>query len=748
MKYFKTLFLSLLVSVAGLFLFSPRASAAPPNIQPENPDIYYTVSAGTTDGKGNNLLYSPEIWIRVYGGTNDGGTINFIHGNHCNAGDGWDTDTFRKTNFELHGAYPNGSIRLFDVKSSVTNKLQPSAGGSGCGTVSLNIPAGALTLSSDSSHVSPYNTRLYTGIIKVYMNPVTPEEDGPLNVFKIEGNGYWTGSIATAGWGIESTQTFLGRPSNNTKNTYNLPFKPPCSTFSGATTSINASLSWFDDDNGTWYQPRFNLRLYEFDEGPGLTGANIRIITERSGEGKGASTVVTLRKGKKYVWQWEGITNKNGVQVNYPYESIDFYFTCPDPPKPFDLVPYASVDVDSENPSIASFGGGVRGNQPTVNGVTISRQYEVRRINSTKTAISPSTAALINQTINSSGIILGIVPRNVESFNYKAGDKICAITTVTPGSGKVNSSGSIVEAGASKSREDCETIVNKPYVSFYGGDVNTCGEIKTFYDNGAGRKRGSGVQYIAQANGTINEFISGSLLGRLPNILSFANTTGTYGGSLGGSCSAPGDYFSGAPTPAETLTSPINLSSLNGNTVKSYNGDAELSGGVLNNRSRTALYIDGDLRITGNIGYANPSWPSEAEIPSLHVYVKGNIYIQPNVTNLTGFFVAQQKVTTDDKGIIFTCANGNARVTTNQLTSCALQLSVRGAFSSKRTYFDRGFKSLRDGKEKEVYGASNAAEKFFIGPEMYFVSPGAGSTGGGNSSGDGYQFITTLPPVL
>ena len=756
MKYFKTLFLSLLVSAAGLFLFSPHASAAPTNIQPEDPDIYYTVSSGTTDGTGSNLLYSPEIWIRVYGGTNDGGTINFIHGNHCSAGSGWDTDTFRETNFELHGAYPNGSIQLFDRKSSATNKLQSSAGGSGCGTVSLNIPAGALTLSSDSSHVSPFGTRLYTGIIKVYMNPVDSTLNGPLNVFKIEGNGYWTGSIATAGWGIAPTQTFLGRPSSNSTKTYNLPFKPPCSTFSGATTSINATLRWFDDDSGTGYQPRFNLRLYEFDEGPGLTGTNIRIITERSGEGSGASTVVTLRKGKKYVWQWEGITNQNGVQVNYPYESIDFYFTCPDPPKPFNLVPYASVDVDNENPSIASFGGGVRGSQTNVNGVTISRLYEVRRINSTKTAISPSTAALINQTINSSGIILGIVPRNVESFNYKAGDKICAITTVTPGTGKVNAAGDIVESGPSKSGEDCETIVNKPYVSFYGGDVKTCGDIKTFYDNGAGRKRGSGVQYIAQANGSITEFISGSLLPSVvssPKILTFANkNTGTYGGSLGGTCSAPGDYFSGAPTNAETSNS-ISPSSFRDSTVKRYNGNTVLSGGILNNSSRTALYIDGDLRITGDIGYASPSWLSESAIPSLHVYVKGNIYIQPNVTNLTGFFVAQQKGT--DTGIIFTCANDNVRVTTNQLTSCAKQLSVRGAFASKRTYFDRVANSLRDGTIQERSGTpqdafkfSKAAEKFFIGPEMYFVSPGASSTGGGTSSGDGYQFITTPAPIL
>jgi hypothetical protein len=236
------------------------------------------------------------------------------------------------------------------------------------------------------------------------------------------------------------------------------------------------------------------------------------------------------------------------------------------------------------------------------------------------------------------------------------------------------------------------------------------------------------------------------LLGGLPNILSFANTTGTYGGSLGGSCSAPGDYFSGAPATPEP-SGPINLGNFNGSSVKRYNGDTELSGGVLNNGSRTALYIEGNLKITGNISYVNPNplWNSELDIPSLHVYVKGNIYIQPGVTNLTGFFVAQEGV--NSGGNIYTCSSGYAQITTNLLTSCDKQLSVRGAFSSKRTYFDRVANSLRDGKEKEAYGASAAAEKFYIGPEMYFVSPGAGSTGGGTSS-DGYQFITTQAPIL
>ncbi len=421
--------------------------------------------------------------------------------------------------------------------------------------------------------------------------------------------------------------------------------------------------------------------------------------------------------------------------------------------KEFKLNPSASVNLDNdEQPNTATFGGNIANTTSVkVNGATISRNYYIQRVNGTLTLIGSSSSV---NTIGSSGYVLPSVQIDISKINFSIGDKVCATVGINPSIGKVRADNgtTYVANGSAVTPLICVPIVNKPYVSFYGGDVNTCGEIKTFYDNGAGRKRGSGVQYIAQANGTITQFISGSLLPSVvssPKILSFANkNTGTYGGSLGGTCSAPGDYFSGAPTPSENAPSIINPSSLNNNTVKSYNGNTVLSGGVLKNSSRTALYIDGDLRITGDIGYENSTWSNETKIPSLHVYVKGNIYIQPNVTNLTGFFVAQQKVATDTKGNIFTCANGNARVTTNQLTSCALQLSVRGAFSSKRTYFDRVANSLRNGVAQETYDISKAAEKFYIGPEMYFVSPGASSTGGGTSSGDGYQFITTLPPVL
>ncbi|MCX6729037.1 MAG: hypothetical protein NTV95_00090, partial [Candidatus Saccharibacteria bacterium] len=376
------------------------------------------------------------------------------------------------------------------------------------------------------------------------------------------------------------------------------------------------------------------------------------------GRGDGVYNITNDPTDRNYLYN---VANHNITLVTYDVNSAGItipggrrsdakLLTC----EKFELTPNTNVQLlpDEESPDKATFGGGATRTTGTifVKGVNIFRAYSYTK-NGITNQLGVAPAAATNQTLGTFNFTTDL-SRSLAGLGLVAGDCVRQSVTVSPGSGVVDANGNIVIRGPDKPTGPCKPIVNKPYVSFYGGDVNTCGGINTFYS--PSRKRGSGVQYIAQANGSISNdgFISGSLLGGLPNRLTFANTTGPYGGSLGGTCSAPGDYFSGAPTAAEPATSTINLSSLNGNTVKSYNGNTTLAGGVLNNGSRTALYIEGDLRTTGDIGYASPSWPSEAEIPSLHVYVKGNIYIQPNVTNLTGFFVAQQKITTDTKGNI------------------------------------------------------------------------------------------------
>jgi len=427
----------------------------------------------------------------------------------------------------------------------------------------------------------------------------------------------------------------------------------------------------------------------------------------------------------------------------------------------FVLTPTTSVQLlpDDESPDTANFGGGATRTTGTtgtipVKGVTIFRAYSyIKNFNpaggNTENTLAPVPSGSANQTLGIFNFTTDL-SRSLAGLGLVAGDCVRQSVTVSPGSGILDANGNIVKSGPQKNERNCVPIVNKPYVSFYGGDVNTCGAIDTFYNVGG---FGSGVQYAAQAFGNISQFSSARLtgIGTGPKVLSFANNDPgkQYGGAFGvGGCTAQRDYFTGKP--AESLNpGSVNVSDLSDGKV-SYKGNVSLQGKIQSGR-RTALYIEGDLNITGNIEYADPNWSTFANIPSLHVYVKGNIYVQPGVSTLTGFYVAQ-KDTTGAKGIIDTCANGFISYTnlSEIWNSCKSTLSIRGAFASKQTLFRRGNNSLRNANtpiEKDGYLSSNGAERFYIGPEMYLVGPDTTSTGGTGGSG-GYQYETVLPPLL
>jgi hypothetical protein len=419
--------------------------------------------------------------------------------------------------------------------------------------------------------------------------------------------------------------------------------------------------------------------------------------------------------------------------------------------KDFQLSPSASVNLDNdEQPNTATFGGVITNNKAIeIKNATISRNYYIQRANGTTTPIGSNSSV---NTISSSGYVLPSIQVGISSNNLSTGDKVCETVSINYGTGKVRADNGTIYGPTSPAVSPlaCKPIVNKPYVSFYGGDVNTCGAIDTFYNTGG---FGSGVQYAAQAFGNISQFSSARLtgIGTGPKVLSFANndTGKQYGGAFGaGGCTAQRDYFTGKP--AESLNpGSVNVGDLSDGKV-SYKGNVSLQGKIQSGR-RTALYIEGDLNITGNIEYADPNWATFANIPSLHVYVKGNIYVQPGVSTLTGFYVAQ-KDTAGAKGIIDTCANGFISYTnlSEIWNNCKSTLSIRGAFASKQTLFRRGNNSLRNANtpdEKKSYLFSNAAERFYIGPEMYLVGPDTTSTGGTGGSG-GYQYETVLPPLL
>jgi hypothetical protein len=191
-----------------------------------------------------------------------------------------------------------------------------------------------------------------------------------------------------------------------------------------------------------------------------------------------------------------------------------------------------------------------------------------------------------------------------------------------------------------------------------------------------------------------------------------------------------------------------------------------LGNGTPTYASHHTVYVDGDVFILGNVMYNTNYSGGITTIPNFTLVVKGDIYVDNDVTQLDGLYIAQPR---DDgsKGRIFTCASdtsGNSPVTdpAGLYTQCGAnnnntpprQLTVNGAFLAQKVVLNRTGFSMRDSHFRECAfvappgctNASKAAEIFNLSPEIYmsppFFSPRSTAT-----SGD-FDYISSLPPVL
>jgi hypothetical protein len=135
-------------------------------------------------------------------------------------------------------------------------------------------------------------------------------------------------------------------------------------------------------------------------------------------------------------------------------------------------------------------------------------------------------------------------------------------------------------------------------------------------------------------------------------------------------------------------------------------------------------------------------------MPTFKLIVLGSIYIDRDITQLDGTYVA---VPANDyanpptpalfdsprQGTIITCANNFDTVTPDQIATnndiCRTKLTVNGSFVANQIFFLRNFGSLTDDQPGELFNYS---------PEMW-LAPGDGSATSGT-----YKSIVGLPPVL
>ncbi len=334
---------------------------------------------------------------------------------------------------------------------------------------------------------------------------------------------------------------------------------------------------------------------------------------------------------------------------------------------------------------------------------------------------------------------------------------ICKSLTISP----------VTQDGGSQTAQACVLVAAKPYVRVWGGDVsagngladassggictdNTNAAIVGWNKRSAGNNAGAGTQFAAYALARITDFATALYDpggAESPAGLSFSNqslslSNGNFGGSFGSLPCIP-DYYSSRP--ASTLAVPGNVSAMTTGTYGA-DGNIQLSGGTNNIEpgERITLYVDGNVYINTNIIYSG-SW-NVSNVPRFQIIARGNIYVDLNVSQLDGIYIAQGR--DGNRGQIHTCASTANMFSPlplggNLYNSCTKKLTVNGAFIADQVRLLRTIGTLAQSSNSESSSESPAAEVFNYGPALWLAQP----ADQGGSTPD-YDAIISLPPIL
>lgn len=278
--------------------------------------------------------------------------------------------------------------------------------------------------------------------------------------------------------------------------------------------------------------------------------------------------------------------------------------------------------------------------------------------------------------------------------------------------------GDVMTGGWYSDGTNCSTSVGSNYQSYnsniagYTPDTRN-GGILTYTKSSGTIAGGSSVQYGAIALGEIDGrragdgFYSnaGVASGTSIKNLTFSNNVAglSYGGEFEGSVRQSNcipDYYSRMPASATTIN---NISEAIGSNKGDYKATAapgtvfKLTNGgatrTIGPGERITIYVNGDVYIDNNIVYSGASTASS--VPKFALVVKGSIYIDKDVTQLDGMYVAQPADKTSaaikaDDGDIWTCHPANTAVLDYTYPpNCNKTLVVNGALIAKQVNFLR-----------------------------------------------------------
>jgi hypothetical protein len=353
-------------------------------------------------------------------------------------------------------------------------------------------------------------------------------------------------------------------------------------------------------------------------------------------------------------------------------------------------------------------------------------------------------------------------------------------------------------------------FANKPYFKTYGSDVMTGGwfenggtcDVNTHYQtagvgssnltggilafaleqgNSGKAKGGASSQYGVFSLGAVEEahnpnspyfgfYGDGANVGGSTRAddLTFANTPavgGTWGGMFEGATKQSHcipDYYGQKPSGATAISSGTTLNNILSTTgsgdytvtpAGGTNYDLTSAPASVPADTRINIYVDGNVYIGNNIAYGAAT---ADHVPKLRIVAKGNIYIDPGVSSIDGWYIAQPAgsgatVLTDDDGMIWTChVDDQLPVLANFIaTGCGSKLTVNGAMTAKKFNLVRlngDVASANTGEDTIAgSGSGNISEVINFTPAMVIGGGFTGSSGGNTLPIDS---LISLPPVF
>ena len=275
-----------------------------------------------------------------------------------------------------------------------------------------------------------------------------------------------------------------------------------------------------------------------------------------------------------------------------------------------------------------------------------------------------------------------------------------------------------------------QTCVNKPLFKVKHGDIAVGGVFGTQNDLNACpadaldqvqgnlyahsnpvTKIGSSVRYGARVHDRVYGFYSNyKSTSNAPDTFksrTFANNddVAEYGGNFNYGRCLP-NYWRGSEGLTTTAMPPQNrldINTLKDNDAKLYEPPNNAKFTLTNSQTaalhlKATIYVDGDLYIEDNLLNTTNSttWREFNKIDYIYLIVKGNIYIQPDVTRLDAVLVAYTDDSQDQtQGHLYTCYFDEAVQATSSGTiyqqECDDKLTVNGALIGQTIHLGRSF---------------------------------------------------------